>query len=263
MQFARRMYERAIELDPGFAVAFAGIADACSFLYMYWDGSNTNLEAADTASRKALELDPDLAEAHASRGFAYSLRRQYQPAREHFERAIRLNPKLYEAHYFYARACFQEGKFEEAVQHYENASAVRPEDYQALLLMQSPLNSLGRHGDAKNALRRGLQVAEKHLELNPDDARALYLGAGGLVQIGEPAKALEWARRAHLIDPDDSGVLYNVACCYSLLGMKGDALDCLEKAVQNGFGHREWIENDSDLDTIRGEPRFEALKKRL
>jgi tetratricopeptide (TPR) repeat protein len=263
MQFARRMYERAIEIDANFAMAYAGIADACSFLYMYWDGSNANLEAADTTSRKALELDPDLAEAHASRGFAYSLRRQYGPAREHFERAIKLNPKLFEAHYFYARACFQEGKFEEAVQHYEAASRVRPEDYQALLLMQSPLNSLGRHSEAIEALKRGIQVAEKHLELNPDDARALYLGAGGLVQVGEPQKALEWAKRAHVIDPEDSGVLYNVSCCYSLLGMKEDALECLEKAIQNGFGHREWIENDSDLNNIRGEARFEALKKRL
>jgi serine/threonine protein kinase/tetratricopeptide (TPR) repeat protein len=263
MQFARRMYERAIEIDPGFAMAYAGLADACSFLYMYWDGSKANLEAADTASRKALELDPDLAEAHASRGFAYSLRREYQPAREHFERAIRLNPKLYEAHYFYARSCFQEGKFAEAIEHYEAASRVRPEDYQALLLMQSPLNSLGRIEEAVAALRRGLQVAEKHLELNPDDARALYLGAGALVQIGEAAKAMEWARRAYAIDPEDSGVLYNVACNFALLGRKAEALDCLEKAVQNGFGHREWIENDSDLDSIRSDPRFDALKKRL
>jgi serine/threonine protein kinase/Flp pilus assembly protein TadD len=263
MQFARRMYERAIEIDSGFALAYAGFADACSFLYMYWDGSKANLEAADSASRKALELDPDLAEAHAARGFAYSLRREYGPARDHFERAIRLNPKLYEAHYFYARSCFQEGKFAEAVEHYEAAARVRPEDYQALLLMQSPLNSLGRIEEAAGALRRGLQVAEKHLELNPDDARALYLGAGALVQIGEKTRALEWARRAHAIDPEDSGVLYNVACNYSLLGMKDEALACLEKAVQNGFGHREWIENDSDLELLRDDPRFEALKKRL
>ncbi|MGH7583669.1 MAG: protein kinase domain-containing protein, partial [Gemmatimonadales bacterium] len=56
IQFARRMFERAIETDPRFALAYAGIADSCSFLYMYWDGSNSNLESADSASRKALEL---------------------------------------------------------------------------------------------------------------------------------------------------------------------------------------------------------------
>ncbi len=230
---------------------------------MYWDGSKSNLEAADAASRKALELDAELAEAHASRGFALNLSRHYEEARDHFETAIRLNPKLYEAHYFYARACFQEGKLAEAVKHYEEASRVRPEDYQALLLIQSPLNSLGRQEDAKAALRRGLQVAEKHLELNPDDARALYLAAGALVQLGNRERALEWARRAHAIDPEDSGVLYNVACIYALAGMVDEGIKCLEKAIQNGFGHREWIENDSDLDLLRSDPRFEALKKRL
>src|SRR5207244_5632538 len=77
IQFARRMFERAIEIDPNYSLAFAGVADCCSFLYMYWDGSKSNLESADSASRKALELDAELAEAHASRGFALGLRRLY------------------------------------------------------------------------------------------------------------------------------------------------------------------------------------------
>jgi len=206
------MFERAIEIDPNYALAYAGVADCCSFLYMYWDGSKANLESAESASRKALELAPDLAEAHASRGFALTLRQQYLEARREFETAIRLNPKLYEAHYLYARACMQEGKLEDAVRHYEDACRVRPEDYQAQLLMQAPLKGLGRKADAAVAQRRGLQLAEKHLELDPDDARALYLGGGALVQIGERERGLEWAKRACAIDPEDPGVLYNVAC---------------------------------------------------
>jgi len=263
IQFARRMFERAMEADPSYAPAYAAAADCCSFLYMYWDASKANLEGADAYSRKALELAPGLAEAHASRGFAVFLSRQYDQGRREFETAIRLNPKLYEAHYLYARACFQEGKLEEAVQHYEDASRVQPEDYQALLLMSAPLTGLGRKADAQAALRRGLRVAEKHLELNPDDARALYLGASGLVQLGERERGLEWARRAFGIDPDDSGVLYNVACVYALVGQIDDAIRCLEKAIQNGFGHREWLENDSDLNSLRSDPRFEALRRKL
>jgi serine/threonine protein kinase/Flp pilus assembly protein TadD len=263
MQFARRMFERAIEMDPRYALAYAGIADCSAFLYMYWDGSKNNLEGADSASRKALELDPDLAEAHASRGFALSLSKQYDEAHREFETAIRLNPKLYEAHYLYARACFQEGKLEEAVRHYTDASRVRPEDYQALLLMQGPLHGLGRSEDARATLRRGLQVAEKHLELNPDDARAMCLGADALVQLGEPDRGIEWAGRAQEIDPDDPGLLYNVACVYTRSGMIDEALGCLERAVENGFGHREWLDHDSDLDPLRDNARFQALRARL
>jgi TolB-like protein/Flp pilus assembly protein TadD/tRNA A-37 threonylcarbamoyl transferase component Bud32 len=263
IQFARRMFERAIEIDPKYALAYAGVADCCSFLYMYWDGSRANLESAESASRKALDLDPDVAEAHASRGFAVSLSRRHAEARSEFETALRLNPKLYEAHYLYARACFQEGKLEEAVQHYEDAARVRPEDYQALLLMQGPLTRLGRKADAHATLREGLRVAEKHLELNPDDARALYLGGNALVQLGERDRGREWINRARAIDPEDPGVLYNVACSFAQLGQTDDAINCLEQAIQNGFGHREWLENDSDLDSLRADPRFQALLKKL
>jgi TolB-like protein/tetratricopeptide (TPR) repeat protein/tRNA A-37 threonylcarbamoyl transferase component Bud32 len=263
IQFARRMFERAIEVDPKYALAYAGVADCCSFLYMYWDGSRANLESAESASGRALELDPELAEAHASRGFAVSLSRRHAEARTEFETALRLNPKLYEAHYLYARACFQEGKLEEAVQHYKDAARVRPEDYQALLLTQGPLTRLGRGAEAEAILRQGLRVAEKHLELNPDDARALYLGAGALVRLGERDRGLEWTKRACAIDPEDPGVLYNVACSYAQLGQANEAISCLEKAVQNGFGHREWLENDSDLDSLRSDPRFQTVLKKL
>ncbi|HZI77386.1 MAG TPA: tetratricopeptide repeat protein, partial [Gemmatimonadales bacterium] len=263
IQFARRMFERAIEIDPGYALAYAGIADCCAFLYMYWDGSKANLESADSASRKALELDPELAEAHASRGFAFSLSRQYDEARREFETAIRLNPKLYEAHYLYARACVQEGKMVEAVEHYEDAARVRPEDYQALMLMQTPLDALGRTAEGKSALRRGFHVVEKHLELNPDDTRALTLGAAALASLGQPERAIEWASRALAMDPTDSGVLYNVACTFAISGLKDEALDRLELAIENGFGHREWLDHDETLNSVRDDARFQALRKRL
>jgi len=262
-QFARRMFERAIEMDPNYAKAHAAVADCCAFMYMYWDGSKANLEGADSASRRALELGPQLAEAHASRGFALSLSRRYDEARQHFEKAIELNRNLFEAHYLYARACVQEGRLEEAVTHYREASRVQPEDYQALLLVQSPLHRLGRHEEAKEALRRGLEVAEKHLELNPDDARAYCLGAQALMQLDEQERAVEWAKRAHALDPTDSGVLYNVACVYALGGMTHQALDCLDEAIQNGYAHREWLDHDTDLDSLREDPRFEALRQKL
>ena len=263
IQFARRMFERAIELDPEYVLAYAGSADCCSFLYMYWDASKANLERADAASRQALELDPESAEAHAARGLAVSLSKHYDEAQREFETAIRLNPNLFEAHYFYARTCFQQGKLAEAVQRFEQASRVRPEDYQAALLIALPLNGLGRKEEARAALRQALQVIEKHLELNPDDARALYLGASALIQLGQGERGLEWARRALAMDPEDSGVLYNVACAYAQQGQIEEAIAILEKAIENGFGHKEWLENDSDLESLRGLPRFRALVERI
>ncbi len=263
IQFARRMFERAIEIDPRYALAYAGVADCCSFLYMYWDASKANLEQADTASRRALELDPELAEAHAARGLAVSLGKHYDEAEREFQTALRLNPKLFEGHYFYARTCFQQGKLAEAVERFEQASQVRPEDYQPVLMAAMPLKGLGRKAEAQAMLRRGLQVVERHLELNPDDARALILGALALVQLGDLERGLDWARRALALDPEDSGQLYNLACLYAVAGQSEEAISCLARAIQNGFGHKEWLENDSDLDSLRGHPKFQALVNRL
>jgi serine/threonine protein kinase/tetratricopeptide (TPR) repeat protein len=263
IQYARRMFERAIDLDRKYALAWAGIADCCAFLYMYWDGSRANLEGAEAASRTALELAPEIAESHASRGFALTLEKDYQGARREFETAIRLNPKLYEAHYLYARAHMQAGNLQEAVRQFEEASRVRPEDYQAALLCAGPLKGLGRHEEALASLRRGLAVVTKHLELHPDDARALLLGSAAMIQLGEKERGLEWARRARAANQSDSLVLYNAACSYALGELVDEAIECLESAIQNGFGHREWIENDSDLNILRDDPRFQALLKRM
>jgi len=257
--FARQLFSRAIELDPGYARAFAGVADCYSYLYMYWEASEENLKAADDASQKALLLDPDLAEAHVSRGLAISLSKRYEESEREFEIALNLDPKLYEAFYFYARACFQQGKLERAGELFENAAKLKPEDYQAPSMLALALDAQGRVAEATGAHRRALRAAEKHLELHPDDARALYLGATDLCQLGERARSLDWARRALAIDPEDCGILYNVACVYSLQGLIDESIDCLEKSLQHGFWYKRWAQHDSDLDAVRTHPRFQAL----
>jgi adenylate cyclase len=260
--FARQMFTRAIEIDPGYARAYAGVADCYSYLYMYWDASEANLQAAEDASRKALLLDPGLAEAHVSRGLAISLSKRYDEAELEFQTAIRLDPRLFEAYYFYARACFQQGKLEDAAGLFEKASQVKPEDYQAPQLLGMVYSGLNRKEAAEEAYRRAWQLAEKHLELHPDDARALYLGGIALCRLGERARSLDWARRALAIDPEDCGILYNVACTYALQGRPEEAIDCLEKAMTHAFWYKRWAQHDSDLDSLRSHPRFQSLMER-
>ncbi|MGH9812018.1 MAG: protein kinase domain-containing protein [Candidatus Acidiferrales bacterium] len=257
--YARQLFTRAIEIDPGYARAYAGVADCHSYLYMYWDASEENLKAAEEASRRALLLDPELAEAHVSRGLAISLRKRYDDAQMEFETATRLDPKLFEGYYFYARSCFQQGKLEEAARLFEKAAEVKPEDYQSPSMLRMVYKAMGREADWETACRRAVLAAEKHLELHPDDARALYLGAGNWFELGEQARSLDWARRALAIDPEDCGILYNVACVYSLQGRIEDGIDCLEKAMTHAYWYRRWAEHDSDLDNIRSHPRFKAL----
>jgi TolB-like protein/Flp pilus assembly protein TadD len=263
MQFALELFSRAIEQDPAYARAYAGIADCCAFLYNNAGRQGAHLERAREASSKALELDPDLAEAHASHGVALSLGGRHAEAEREFETAICSNPSLFEAHYFYARDSFAQGKLEQAVREYEEAMRVRPEDYQCPLLVAQIYADLGHEADAAAARRRGVRLAEEHLRLNPDDARALYMGANGMMALGERERGLEWADRALALDPEEAMLLYNVACIKSLAGAREEALACLERSVKAGLSLRGWLEHDSNLDPIRDDPRFEALLKGL
>jgi serine/threonine protein kinase/Flp pilus assembly protein TadD len=262
MEFAVQMFENAIELDPGYALAHCGVADCCSFLFQYYHASQENLDRAMSASKRALELSPHLAEAHASRGLAVSLTGRFEEAEKEFQEAMRLDPKSFEAAYFYGRACNAIGKFDEGAKWFERAVTVRPDDFAAQMLLSNCYTALGRVDDATSAMRRAYDAARKHLELNPDNPRALYMGALALRGLGEPQKALDWNRRAQRMEPDDPSVLYNVACNYAQLSMPEEAIDALSKAIDNGFGHWQWIEHDTDLDSLRSEPGFIELLSR-
>jgi Flp pilus assembly protein TadD len=248
---------------------------------MYWGFKSDDLETADTASRRALELAPELGEAHAARGLVFSLRGDNEAARLEFETAIRIDPRLYEARYFYARTCFQEidprlyearyfyartcfqeGKLEEAARLFREASEVR-EDYKSSFFMAQSLAALGRDHEAAAGYRRAFEVAARHVELNPDDAHAYSMGAVALCRTGDKDRGLEWAERALNLDPDDAGIAYNVACLFSLEGETERAFVSLQQAVDGGFVRKDWFEKDPDLDPLRDDARFKELMAAL
>ena len=263
VEFARQMFESAIAIDPGYAPAHAGLADCHSYLYVMAGHSDANREGAEAASRRALDLDSGSAEAHTARGVALSINGRADEADQAFETAMRLNPRLFEACYFYARHCFGTGRVEKALRLYERASEVRPEDFQSPLLVAQIYDDLGRHEEAAASRRRGVRIAGEHLALSPDDVRALYMGANGLMALGEHTRGLEWAGRALALEPEEPMMLYNVACIRSLGGDLEGALDCLARAIDNGFSDRHWLEKDSNLDPLRARPRFRDLLRRL
>ena len=134
-----------------------------------------------------------------------------------------------------------------------------PDDYQSPLLAAQIEDDLGR-GDRAAALRkRGIGIAERRLLADPGDARTLYMAANGLAALGERERARQFAERALAAQPGDPMLLYNVGCVFSILGLTEPALDCLEKAARAGVAPKAWCENDSNLDAVRGELRFQRL----
>lgn len=259
MECAIQLFRQAIELDPEYPLAYAGLADGYSYLYLHTLRADKLRDEAEKASRRAVELDPASAQAQASRGLALSLWGRSEESEAAFCEAIRLDPNLFEAHFFYARQSFAEGRKELAIREYERAMELRPDDYQAPLLVAQSYEDLGFPDKARASRLRGVEVAEQHLKMNPDDARAMYMAANGMAALGMAEKAKLWADRAWAMRREDAMTLYNVGCIYSLLGLKDEAITVLGGAVKHGLRHKGWFINDSNLDPLREDVRFQRL----
>ena len=262
IEFARQMFERAIKLDPRFAGAWAGLATAHVHLFS-WRGREPDLDNARKASSRALELAPELAEAHVAAGQGLSMDQRYAEAAVEFERAIELDPALFDGYYYYARSCFKAGDLENALRLFRQAQSVRPEDYQSCALMSLVLRQLGRRDEARGADQIALASVTRHLDLNPDDARAYSLGAGVLGRLGDVERAKQWSEQALSLASDDDAVIYNAACALAVLGEIDRALDALELAIDAGLTGGDWVPRDPDWERLRDHPRFQALAKRL
>jgi len=263
IEFALQLFSRATELDSEYALAYAGLADCWSYIYLYAERKDSVRKQAETASRRAVELAPFSAQTQSSFALAMSIAGKTAEAEVAFETAVKLDSNLFEAWYFFARHCFVNGQPERAVRNYEQARRVRPDDYQSALLMAQIYEDLKRPEEARTARKTGVALVADRIELHPDDVRALYMGANGLVALGEKERGIVWARRARAIAPDDSMLLYNLGCIYSLAGEVEEAVDCLERAVAQGLTQKGWYEHDSNLDPLRAHPRFQALLAKL
>jgi TolB-like protein/Flp pilus assembly protein TadD len=253
------VFRRAIELDPGYGPAHAGLATAHSTLYEWFGAKDVDLDGAARASQRALELAPDLAEAHVSRGCALSLMKRYEDASKEFEESIRLNPNFFDSYYCYARCRFARGDVEGSALLFGRAADVRQEDSQSAFLFAQSLKMLGRHDEASIWRREGIRRAEHALALNPLDGRAMSLGALYLLDEGQAERAVEWSERALELYPNDMSALGNGACLQAKLGHADRAIALLERVSALGWGQRDWLERDPDYENIRDDPRFQRL----
>ena len=191
----QQMFEKAIELDPAYALAWAGAADCHSWRSMWFEDSADSLQKADECSLKALQLAPNRAEAHASRGLALTMNGKYPEAETEFKSAIELDPQLYEAYYDAGRSYFAEGKYREAADAFTQAGVIRPDNVSAATLLSTALKSSGDEKEARKATENAIKVSDRHLTLHPDDALALSRSANELITIGEIEEGIERAAR--------------------------------------------------------------------
>ena len=259
LTLAREMFAKAVEADPNYARAYAGMASTTARLWGMYNVA-TDADELLAITDRALALDPNLPEAYAARGEGLANSNRRPEAVAAYERALELDPNNYDANLAYARFCVTEGQFERAIELFTRALEIQPDDYQAPLLLQTVYCSIGRVEELMKYAHLGLKRAEEQLKLHPENSRPAQLGAAALATLGDKDKALKWLERVMLIDPDDNNARYNAACTYAQLGELDQAIEMLEEWIKHCGAEQEmWFLHDADLDPIRDHSRYPAL----
>src|SRR5271166_1403801 len=259
LEFALQMYEKAINLDPNFALAHAGVAYICAIIHEIREHNPKWVERADAACNRALEIDPNLAEALVARArISYSQHKQSE-AIEFARRAIALKPDCEGAYNVLLRSYFTSGRVEEAAELAEKAIEANGDDYNMYVPIVNSLGRLGRHAELKRFREMEILILERQLEVVPEDVRARSLLAADYANMGRSDDAARHLEMAVALRPNDSNVLYNAACTYSVMGRKAQALDLLRRALAAGYANADWPHQDTDLKPLHNDPEFLKL----
>jgi serine/threonine protein kinase/cytochrome c-type biogenesis protein CcmH/NrfG len=259
LEFALQMYEQAIKLDPGFALAHAGIAYICAIIHEVREHNPKWVERGDAECSRALELDPNLAEALVARARISYSQRKHEEAIEVAKRAIALKPDCEGVYNVLARAYFASGRFREAAELTEKAIEANGDDYNVFIPIVNSLERLGRTSELRRYREMEMRALERQLELVPEDVRARSLLAADYANMDRSEDAIRHLEMTVALRPNDSNVLYNAACTYAVLGKKAEALDRLRRALTFGYANADWPRQDPDLNCLHDDPEFVKL----
>lgn len=262
VEISKQSFERAIEIDKNYALAYAGVAESISMLAFHYEDAELLLESAIGFCHKALELDPNLAEAYCSLGRFHSVDLHFEESEAEFQRAIKISPELPEAHFYRGLMYLAGRQLEEAVVSLRRAFELSPRDLQIGMMLINGLHALNLPEESEATASTVLDLARRRMNLNPYDDQAAYVGAFALSALGQMEEALRWANVAAAFEVEDARMTYNLACVFAVLGEKDRALTLLKKTLALGVPARKrtWIRTrDSDWDKLRSDPRFSAM----
>jgi adenylate cyclase len=253
-----RLCRRAVEIDPNYAEAWALIAMAEMLLRsILGRGGDGGLAAAE----RALELNADLAEAHAVIARIFSEEKRHDEASREIETALRLDPESHQVNKCAAILRFRQQRLEESIRYFEKAAALEEGDFGSPGMLITCYTALGNREGVRRAAEITLARAEKVLAHDPNNGSAMGHGSYALAVLGQGERAKDWMTRALLIDPESLVMRYNFVCALANhLNDKDAALEMLGPAFEKmGTGFINHAKIDPDLDPLREHPRFKAM----
>jgi serine/threonine protein kinase/Flp pilus assembly protein TadD len=259
MDYGLQMFEQAIQLDPNFALAHAGIANLCGLIYELREQSAKWIDRGLAACDRATALAPELPEVLVARARLAYAQKKYEEAALLAQRAIERKPDCEGSWNILGRAYFASGRSEEAAALVERAIEANGDDYNTYIPYIAALDKLGKKKDTEHYRERMRKVLRQQLEVVPEDVRARILLSSNLAWDGEADEAVRHLQTAVALRPGDPNTLYNAACTYGVLGRKAEALETFKKAVLAGYGNPNWAAKDSDLACLHDDPEFQKL----
>ena len=286
-------FRQAVGLDPGYALAYTGLANAYSWRAAFTSGADDEFyEKARELARKALELDANLADAHASLGWVqYSYDWDWAAAERSFRRALELDPENVDAHQYYARLLTTLGRYTEGLAEIDRARELDPRSADLGVPHYAILEKRGEFDEAIKVLRASLEmdgdarfvqrglgklylIKGDHAEVirmagelfpnpeEPDFAWASML-ATAYGRAGQPDRAALVQRRLKTLAERDPKSLYFLAMHYAETGRADEALAALDRCLELREDRMSWTKDEPRFDAIKNDPRFRALLRRM
>lgn len=259
IEYAIQLFEKAVELDPRYAAAYAGASSAYGMLYQWFERGPSMREKAQELSFKALMYDSNLAEAYSAMGLSYFLWGKFEESMASCRKAIELDPDDFVVYWTLGRIHFSKGELAPAAELFRKVIMIRPQFYAAYSDLSQACEGLGLADEASTARGQLLEMLPMYLLRNPDDSRARLFYAVSLAEVGQKEAAMQEGQKAVEVSPGDAIALYNLACLYAELSEKQKAIGALRQSIETGYQDFGWMLHDPDLETLRGDPEFEAL----
>ena len=259
LQFALQMYENAVALDPDFAVAHASLASVCAQHFYYFERQQQWIDRAIAATQKASANGSDAPEIRLAEAWLAFAEKRYDEVVNKMRSALETHPDLDGGYYLLGSALFESGRYQEIVDIMEQALAHAGENYNTIVPIHNALGALGKKDAQNNFTHRRVAIFEEHLKKVPEDARARVLLAGAYTTQGRFDDAKREADMAMVLRPDDTMILYNIACVFCLMNNAKDAMIALKKALDAGYSNAAWARQDPDLALLHGDPEFNRL----
>jgi len=289
-------FNQAIAKDPNYAPAYAGIAESCAILSEYPHESRADaLRKARVAADRALALDNKLAEAHVARGLVFAEDLNLKEAEQEYQRAIALNPNYADAHYFLGNDVLEPlGEFDKAIA--EVTRAVELDPFSVIINRNlgwcylyarrypeaiaqfrkaaemdpnSPMPELGLAHELSGQREQAITEYQRAYDLehaleqhSGRQADPMLLAAVYALK-GERAKELQQLEEGKAVAQRGELDAIFVASAYVRLGDKNQAIEWLQRSYQNRELEIAYINVFPPFDSLRGDPRFEALVQKV